>query len=85
MELKNIIVLQSSVEKLRNYNPNSSDRPQKRSNNNLEKYNAFKSFVESIEMAEDRHLYVLPDIYHQGIREGLGSQGSTVAEEYLLI
>ena len=36
-------------------------------------------------MAEDRHLYVLPDIYHRGIREGFVSQGSAAAEEYLLI
>ena len=41
-----MIVLQSAIEKLRNYNPNvSAEKPIRRSNNNIAKYNAFKSFV----------------------------------------
>ena len=44
-----MIVLQSSVEKLKNYNPNvASDKPQQRKNTNISKYNAFKTFVETI-------------------------------------
>ena len=85
-ELKNILILQSSIEKLKNYNPNAaSDRPQKKSNTNISKYNAFKTFVESLETSDDRHFFVLPDIYHRGIREGLSSSGSAIAEEYSLL
>jgi hypothetical protein len=78
------VVLQSSIEKMRNYNPNATNQPQRRSNTNLAKYNVFKSFVESVETSEDRRLYVLPDIYHRGIREGLNSKGSELIQEYEL-
>lgn len=80
-QIKNIIVLQSSAEKLRNYNPNAtSGRPQRKTNTNISKYNAFKSFVESVETSEDRHLYVLPDNYHRGIREGTANKNPGVLE-----
>lgn len=40
--------------------------------------------MESVETSEERHLYVLPDIYHRGIRDLFQKKGSAIEEEYHL-
>lgn len=46
-------------------------------NASINKYNAFKTFAESVELSTERHLFILPDNYHKGIRGHLLVQQDT--------
>jgi hypothetical protein len=66
-----MIILQSSIEKLRNYSPYGPNNKNKKFISALNKYNAFKAFVETLENSTERTLYILADNYHRPIKERL--------------
>ena len=57
-DIKYMIILQSSIEKMRNFNPIKTEKFKQKKyiilrwrNSSLNKYNAFKNFVEGLEMS----------------------------------
>ena len=51
----------------------------------INKYNAFKNFVEGVEASNERHLFVLADHYHKGIRGGLKQAKSEEVDDVELL